>query len=286
MRSAGATGARIASLLAQILMDGVVPLVVAFFIVRFLTDPALISTGELRQNALLMGTGVVTRPFPTWNPLLSALVSSGILLGASLLGATAIAVPLGVAYGWSTSRAPKVVAWSLSTVAASLPTFFWAVALELVLILVFFQSGLRFLPTAGFGIDQHLVLPALALGIRPAAQIFRLTATTVEQIRHSDYIRTAIAKGIGTRLLLRRHLVPNAAPDIVAAVVFAARGALSSLVIVEFVYVWAGAGLAFVQALGNRQLDLAGALVLSFAVASALLTFGSELARSRMRLAA
>jgi peptide/nickel transport system permease protein len=276
----------VASLVVQAVFDGVLPLLVAFVLVRLLTDPELISTSELRSNSLLMGTGAVTRPFPDWNPLLAALAASGVLLAAALVGATALAVPAGVVYGWSTRRFPKVVAWSLSTVAASLPTFFWAVALELIFIFVFFRSGLRFLPTAGFGVDQHLVLPALALGIRPAAQIFRFTATSVEQIRHADYVRTAIAKGLGTRLVLRRHLVPNAAPVIVAAIVFAARGALSSLVIVEFVYVWAGAGLRFVQTLGNRELDTAGVLVLSFAVASALLALGSEIAGSWMRPAA
>src|SRR5207302_8598728 len=52
---------------------------------------------------------------------------------------------------------------------------------------------------------------------------------------------------------------PERQPNIIAATVFAARGALSSLVIVEFVFIWGGAGLTFVQALGNRRLELASA---------------------------
>jgi peptide/nickel transport system permease protein len=268
---------------AQIVMDGVLPLVVAFMLIRVLTDPSVMNTAELRQNSLLMNTRPFSRPFPDWDPVVAAIASSAILLAAAVVGAIALGVPAGVVYGWSTSRGPKLVAWSLSTLAASLPTFFWAVALELGFIFVWVRWGIRVLPTAGFGVDQHLILPAVALGLRPAAQIFRLTAASVEQIRQSDYIRTAIAKGLGTRLLLRRHLVPNAAPSIAAAIVFAARGALSSIVIVEFVYIWSGAGLAFVQALGNSQLGVAGALVLAFAVASALLTLGAEIVRLRMR---
>jgi peptide/nickel transport system permease protein len=178
----------------------------------------------------------------------------------------------------------KAIAWSVSTLAASLPAFFWAVAIELAMVLIWVQMGIRFLPIAGFGIDDHLVLPALALGIRPAAYIFRLTATAVEEIRHTDYVRTAIAKGLGARQILPRHVLPNAAPNIIAATVLGARGALSSLVLIEYVFIWGGAGLTFVQALGNRRLDVATALALSFAVGSALLSLAAELARERVRV--
>ena len=174
----------------------------------------------------------------------------------------------------------------MSTLASSLPAFFWAVAIELVMILLWVQYEIRFLPTAGFGIDEHLVLPSLALGIRPAAYIFRLTATAVEEIRHADYVRTAIAKGLGPRQLLPRHILPNAAPNIIAATVLGTRGALSSLVLIEYVFIWGGAGLLFVQALGSQRLELAAALALAFAVGSALLAVAADLAHARVRVEA
>src|SRR5207302_6232148 len=77
---------------------------------------------------------------------------------------------------------------------------------------------------------------------------------------------------------------PERQPNIIAATVFAARGALSSLVIVEFVFIWGGAGLTFVQALGNRRLELASALALAFAVGSALLALAADLVRTRVRV--
>jgi peptide/nickel transport system permease protein len=152
------------------------------------------------------------------------------------------------------------------------------------MIVLWVKFEVRFLPTAGFGIDDHLVLPALALGIRPAAYIFRLTATAVEEIRHSDYVRTAIAKGLGPRPLLVRHILPNAAPNIIAATVLGTRGALSSLVLIEYVFIWGGAGLTFVQALGTGRLELAIALALSFAIGSALLALAADLARARVQV--
>jgi ABC-type antimicrobial peptide transport system permease subunit len=271
------------SVVARVFLDALVPLAIAFVVVSFLADPSRIDTRELRANSLLMNTRQLFREES--NPFAAAVGSSAILLLAAVAGAVAVGVPGGIAYGWSSNRALKALAWSLSTLAASLPAFFWAVVIELAMIVLWVQYQIRFLPTAGFGIDDHLVLPAVALGIRPAAYIFRLTATAVEEIRHADYVRTAIAKGLGPRQLLPRHVLPNAAPNIIAATVLGARGALSSLVLIEYVFIWGGAGLTFVQALGNGRLDVAIALALAFAAGSALLALAAEAARARMRVA-
>jgi peptide/nickel transport system permease protein len=271
----------VAGLVARVLRDALLPLVVALLLVVFLADPARLDTSELQRNSLLMNT----RSFSIDVTPLDAIRNSAILLLAAIVGAIAVGVPTGIAYGWSNNRPLKAVAWSASTFAASLPAFFWAIALELLMVFIFFRFGLRFLPIAGFGIDEHLILPALALGLRPAAYIFRLTGTAVADIRHTDYVRAAIAKGLPDRQLLARHVLPNAGPNIVAATLLGSRGALSSLVIVEFVYIWDGAGLAFVQALGTNRLALASAIILAFAVGSTLLVVGGEVARARLRVA-
>jgi peptide/nickel transport system permease protein len=268
----------------RVLVDTLLPFAVAYIVVSFLADPTRLDTRELRANSLLMNTTQLFRQES--NPFAAALASSAILMLTAMVGAVAIGVPAGIAYGWSGSRPLRTLAWSLSTLAASLPAFFWAVVIELGMILLWVQMGIRFLPIAGFGIDEHLVLPSLALGIRPAAYIFRLSATAVEEIRHADYVRTAIAKGLGARQILPRHVLPNAAPNIIAATVLAARGALSSLVLIEYVFIWGGAGLTFVQALGNGRMELAVALALSFAVGSALLGLAADLARARVRVSA
>lgn len=270
--------------IARIFLDMLLPLAVAYVVVSFLADPTRLDPRELRANSLLMNTTQLFRQES--NPFAAAVGSSAILMLTSMAGAIAIGAPAGIAYGWSGGGPLKTLAWSLSTLASSLPAFFWAVVIELGMILLWVQMGIRFLPIAGFGIDEHLVLPSLALGIRPAAYIFRLSATAVEEIRHADYVRTAIAKGLGARQILRRHVLPNAAPNIIAAAVLAARGALSSLVLIEYVFIWGGAGLTFVQALGNGRVELAISLALAFAIGSALLALAADLARARVRVGA
>ena len=267
----------------RLLTDGLIPLAVAFALVVFLADTARIDTSDLRRNDLLMTTRPFFRSVPGIDPLVLALASSAVLFLAAVITAVVVGVPLGVLHGWSSSTRMKPAAWAVSTVAVSLPPFFWAVSIELVMVFIYLNTDWRFLPIAGFGLDEHLVLPTIALAARPTAYIFRLTSIAVDAIRHSDYVRTAIAKGLGTRLLLSRHVLPNAAPSIIASTLLGARGVLSSLLIVEFVYVWGGAALIFVQALGQRRLETATIIAVAFAVMSVMLTLGAELAESRIR---
>jgi peptide/nickel transport system permease protein len=278
-------GDRTLAFAVRLVVKAVVPVIVAYVLITFLIDPAHIDVSELRANSLLMHERPLFRDAPG-DELRGALGASALLLVAAMAWAMLLGIGAGVVYGWSGNRPLKAVVWSVATVAASLPAFFWAVAVELGMIFLWLRFGFRLFPMAGYGFDDHLVLPALALGLRPAAYIFRLTAIAVEDVRHADYVRTAVAKGLGARLLLRRHVLPNVAPNIIAATVLATRGALSSLVLIEYVYIWGGAGLTFVQALGNGRLELAAALALSFAIGSALLTVAAQAAQSLVRVGA
>jgi ABC-type dipeptide/oligopeptide/nickel transport system permease component len=276
--------ARTLAFVTRLFVDAVIPLAVAYAVIAFITDPAHIDVGELRANTLLMHARPLYRDAPG-DEQRGAIGASAVLLLVSMAAATSLGVTAGIAYAWSRNAAVKAVTWSVATIVASLPAFFWAIAVELVMIFLWLRFEFRVLPIAGFGFDEHLVLPGLALGLRPAAYIFRFTAIAVEDIRHADYVRTAVAKGLGERRLLIRHVLPNAAPNIIAATVLAIRGALSSLLIIEYVYIWGGVGLTFMQALGSRRLELAAELALSFAVGSMILTIAAAAAQSRVPVA-
>jgi glutathione transport system permease protein len=211
-----------------------------------------------------------------------------VALGRSLVlivGATALATVFGLilAIIHFAARLPalRAIAWGLGTVGVSLPSFFWAMLLQLAVITSYLTFGRGFLPTSGYGLDEHLVLPILALMARPTAYIFRTAATALEEIGARDYVRTARAKGLVERLVLARHMFPNAQPTFVAGVGYASRSVLSSLAIVEYLFTWNGAGLAFIYAVANRNIEFAVALAVAFAVLFALVNIGlSVIARS------
>ena len=207
-----------------------------------------------------------------------------VAIGRSLVlivGATAIATVFGLVFAIlhfaARVRVLRGFAWALGTVGVSLPSFFWAMLLQLLVISWYLATGEGILPTTGYGLDEHIILPLLALALRPTAYVFRTTATALEEIASRDYVRTARAKGLGKRLVLVRHMFPNARPTFVAGVGYASRSVLSSLAIVEYLFPWNGAGLAFIYAVANRNVDFAVALAVALASIFALLTIGLAL---------
>ena len=250
---------------------GVVSLVATALLVVWIIDFAINAAplGDLTLGLLLAGRA----PFQGLTlaeALWTAVSRSAILLGAALAAAIAIGVLAGAAFSFSRSGIVRAAAWAIGTVGASLPSFFWAMLLQLVVILVYLRTQRLLAPVSGgFGLDQHLILPAIALAMRPAAYIFRTTATALDEARHAPHVVTAWAKGLGPSLVARRHVARNAAPAVLAGMALGAKTALSSLAIVEFVFTWNGAGYAFILSVATGNAAFASAIALVFAVALA-----------------
>ena len=250
---------------------GAVSLVATALLVVWITDFAINAAplGDLTLGLLLAGRA----PFQGLSlaeALWTAVSRSAILLGAALAAAIAIGVLAGAVFSFSRWSIVRAAALAVGTVGASLPSFFWAMLLQLVVVLVYLRTQRLLAPVSGgFGVDQHLILPAIALAMRPAAYIFRTTATALDEARHAPHVVTAWAKGLGPALVARRHVARNAAPAVLAGMALGAKTALSSLAIVEFVFTWNGAGYAFILSVATGNVAFASAIALVFAVALA-----------------
>lgn len=246
-------------------------------LVVWLADLALsgASLGGLTIGVLLRGTDPF-RGLTLLEALAITLGRSGALLLVALAAAAIVGVLTGIAYSLASWRPVRAAAWGIGTAGVSLPSFFWAMLLQLLVVIVFVRTQTRILPTAGFGLDEHLILPALALAARPAAYVFRTTATALDQVRHDDYVRTAFAKGLPGSVVAGRHIFPNAAPAIVSGIGLGARTALSSLAIVEYVFSWNGAGYAFIHSLANGRTAFATLIAVAFALVFAALALGID----------
>jgi peptide/nickel transport system permease protein len=256
----------------QSLIWSVASLIATALMVVWITGFAINAAplGDLTLGLLLQGRAPFSGLSLT-EALWTATSRSALLLGAALLTATAIGVAAGAAYAFSKRRIVRAVAWTLGTVGASLPSFFWAMLLQLAVVLIYLRTQKLLAPVAGgFGFDQHLIVPAIALAMRPAAYIFRTTATAFEEAKHAPHVATAWAKGLGPILVARRHVARNAAPVVLAGIALAAKTALSSLAIIEFVFTWNGAGYGFILSVATGNIAFASAIALVFAVALAL----------------
>lgn len=133
----------------------------------------------------------------------------------------------------------------------SAPAFWVAIVLQLA-----FALRLGWLPLSGVTRSHALVLPTAALGLRYAASIARVTRTSLLETMGQDYLRTAVAKGLGWRQAVLRHGLRNALVPIVTLVGTQLGDILAGSVVVESVFGIPGMGSLLVKAIGARDLPL------------------------------
>jgi len=173
--------------------------------------------------------------------------------------AFAMIVPIGVGLGVLAALRQNsridYATMGFATFAASFPNFVVG-----ALMIVFFSvllykwtGGDFFLPAGGWGVDDHLIMPAVTLALLPIAYTARLTrASTLETIRQ-DYIRTAWAKGLSERLVVVRHVLKNSLIPVVTTLGPTFAFLVTGSVIVEQVFSIPGIGRAFVVAVTSRD---------------------------------
>jgi ABC-type dipeptide/oligopeptide/nickel transport system permease component len=139
----------------------------------------------------------------------------------------------------------------LTMLLAAVPAFFVAYFLQIVAILASEASGRgRLLPVYGFGYDEHLVLPLLSISLPAIAYTAQLTATRMNDVLDSDFITTALAKGLETRWILGIHVLPHVRPVLLEALGSGLRVSVASLPIIEYLFQWRGIGQLALEAVG------------------------------------
>lgn len=103
---------------------------------------------------------------------------------------------------------------------------------------------------------KNLILPAIALGIRPLAIITQLTRSALLDVLSQEYIRTAYAKGLSTTKVVFRHALPNALNPVVTAISGWLAELLAGSFFVEYIFGWKGVGKITVDALDKFDFPL------------------------------
>jgi peptide/nickel transport system permease protein len=127
--------------------------------------------------------------------------------------------------------------------------------------LLFFSVRLGALPSSGYvsfrsspgEALEHLLLPAITLGIGGAALLARFVSASVADALQSDYVRTATAKGLSGRDIIWRHVLKNALPPIVTVIAIQFGYLLGGAVIAESIFGWPGLGRLMVDAIKSRD---------------------------------
>lgn len=154
-------------------------------------------------------------------------------------------------------------AMTLVLLGQSVPNF-W---LGLMLVLVF-ATQLNWLPTAGSGSWQHLILPTITLGFFSLARLTRLVRSELLTVTSRDYIRTARAKGLPRALIFRRHALRNVAIPVITVLAIDFGLLMGGAVVTETIFAWPGIGRLMIQAIGQRDFPIlqAGVFVVALMV--------------------
>jgi peptide/nickel transport system permease protein len=183
------------------------------------------------------------------------------LAGAGMLVALALAFPLGFIAGARPGGAGDVASMGFAIAGISIPHIYLG-----PLLMILFSLDLRWLPLTGRGGLAHLVLPAITLGTALAAILARMLRQSLVAVRDSDYIRTAIGKGLTPRAALIRHGIRNSLTSVVTLVGLQIGGLLSGALITEVIFSWPGIGRLLISAIGLRDYPLVEGCVLAFAM--------------------
>lgn len=176
-------------------------------------------------------------------------------LGATFelaLASLALAIVLGVALGMAAAvrrgSGVDTVAMTVALLGTSMPSFWLG-----LLLIIIFGVKLGWLPVSGYGGLDHLVMPAFVLGGFYAAQVSRLTRTSLLEVLAQDYIRTGRAKGLRARVVLFKHALRNAALPVLTVLGLSFGQMLGGAIIVESIFAWPGMGRLAVQAVLGRD---------------------------------
>jgi peptide/nickel transport system permease protein len=185
--------------------------------------------------------------------------------------ATLIAIPLGTISAVKQNTWIDYVVRAFSIAGVAMPSF-WLGILIILGILITSKSwfGSPWMPPITYvpiWVDPFynlsmLIWPALATGYRYSAVATRMTRSAMLEVLREDYVRTARAKGVFHKLIVRRHALRNALLPVVTIIGIEFAFLMGGLVVTEQVFNLNGLGKLFVESVSNQDYNMTQALVM------------------------
>ena len=188
------------------------------------------------------------------------------LIVLSMAVALAIAIPAAIIGAVKQNTWPDYTATTVAMIGVSIPEFFVG-----VLLLLAFSFGLGgLLPSSGWvylpgtcpsmvcgvslwGNMQHVLMPAIALGIGRAAILTRLLRTSMLEVIRTEYVTTARAKGVSERRIVLKHALKNALIPTVTVMGLQVGFLIGGAIVVETLFAMPGLGTFGIDAIFARD---------------------------------
>jgi peptide/nickel transport system permease protein len=185
------------------------------------------------------------------------LPNSLLLAFVALLISLVLGVPLGIISSVKVDTIWDSLSKFVAMFGLSVPNFF----IGLVMINLF-AVWLRWLPAAGIGTWQHLVMPSIALGWYFAASMLRLTRSSMLEVLDSEYIKLARLKGLPETVVIVKHAFRNALIPVLTLAGINLVIMVNVAVIIETIFAWPGIGRLLYEGISFRDFPIVQGLVL------------------------
>jgi oligopeptide transport system permease protein len=232
----------------------------------------------LYLKSLLQGDLGASFRYADWsvNDLVAnALPVSAVIGGGSLLLSVFIGVALGIVAALRQNSVADYLVMFIGNVGSAVPSF----VMGPVLIIVF-AILLKWLPAGGWNNfePKFMVLPIALLTFINISTIGRVMRGSLIEVMHSNFIRTARAKGLPTRVVVLRHALKPALLPVVSLLGPLAISSITSALVTETVFSLPGLGKLIVNGASNRDYTLVLGLVVLITVMTVLLNLLVDLA--------
>jgi peptide/nickel transport system permease protein len=209
---------------------------------------------------------------PVGGMLFQAFLGTMILAMAAMLIALMFGIPLGIVAAMKQGKALDHLIVGFSAIGISMPSFFSAMIFSWLFGFVWHEY--THLPMTGslYEIDElgenrtmvlgNMILPALALGIRPLAVFIQLTRNTMVEMLAQDFVRTARSKGLSKWQATVKHALPNAMNPLITSVGGWFSSLLAGSFFTEYIFQWRGLGKVTIEALQQSDFPVVMGAVL------------------------
>ena len=268
--------------LLQVIPVLLIVTVVVFFMVHLSGDPTSMmlpqdATQEARENlrealglnrplhvqywifikGLFQGDFGISHKYnaPALPIVLERIPASLELCAVSIVLSVVIAIPLGVWAARAHGTPFDSLVNALAVLGQAMPSFWIGIMLIL---------GVKWtlLPVSGRGSMAQLIMPSVTLAIGTSAQIIPLVRSSMLEIVHEDYIRTARSKGLSERTVIYRHAFKNALVPVITMVALQIPALFGGALITETIFAWPGLGQLMVTGVTNHDMAIVQACIL------------------------
>ena len=204
--------------------------------------------------------------------LLERLPATVELSVVALLIAVIIAIPLGILAAIRHKTFIDFSAMGFALLGVSIPNFWLG-----PLLIMAGALWLGWFPVSGREGWTSLILPALTLGTAMAAILSRMIRSSLLEVIHEDFVRTARAKGVPEWKVIVYHGLRNALLPVITLLGLQLGALLGGAVITETVFSWPGLGLLTVEAIQRRDYPVVQASVLCISMIYVLINFFTDI---------